>query len=294
MRCSSVHQYNMPSRGVQTLNQGVPRSEAKIVCFVVGCPRSGTTLLSVMLDRHPELAIPPETAFYDDIAPHLARFTRRKEIHELLAGWRRFPELGLNADRVLERCVEVPTSAELLGLLLRLYAQNRSKLLSGEKTPQHLRHVPRILQDFPQASVLCLVRDGRDVALSLSSMPWSSADLSAASQTWLEAVRLSNRMATTYPKRFLEVRYEHLVTHPEKALRAIMGFLGLDFQPAQLCPDNPSGVILARSLEWKGRALGPVDGTRVSRWRSTAEVDQIHFLNKVLGTELDRLGYSAA
>ena len=61
-----------------------------VKCFVVGCPRSGTTLLSVMLDRHSQLAMTPETSFYIEIAPRLED-PRRPPLFELLAGWSRLP-----------------------------------------------------------------------------------------------------------------------------------------------------------------------------------------------------------
>src|SRR5262249_15875857 len=72
-------------------------------CFVVGCSRSGTTRLSVMLDRHSRLAMTPETAFYSEIAPRLEE-PGRPPLHEILAGWYRLPELGLTPQAVVARC----------------------------------------------------------------------------------------------------------------------------------------------------------------------------------------------
>lgn len=69
--------------------------------FIVGCPRSGTTLLSVLLDRHTRLCVPPETAFFDEIAPHLLH--NNETLPEILRDWRRLGELNLDPEMILSR-----------------------------------------------------------------------------------------------------------------------------------------------------------------------------------------------
>ena len=240
-----------------------------------------------MLDRHSEIAVTPETAFYDEIVPNL-RPGDGAHLRQLLGGWTRPAELGLNVDRVVRHCGPDPSPLHLLGGMLELYARDRGKAHCGEKTPQHLRHVPRILADFPNARVLCLLRDGRDVVLSLRSMPWRPENWSAV-DAWLDAVRLSELFAAQYPACFLVVRYEDLVAQPEKTLVSVMDFLGLPFEAGGLVP-GPPDVVLRRSLEWKGLALGPIDRNLAQhRRRSAGDLD---LLNDVLGPVLKRLGYS--
>ncbi len=118
-------------------NAKAPPDPAETVkCFVVGCPRSGTTLLSVMLDRHSQLAMTPETSFYFEIAPRLAE-PERAPLHELLAGWSRLSELGLDPGDVVRRCAGRESAGDVLGAMLELYAQRRGKPHCGEKTPYH-------------------------------------------------------------------------------------------------------------------------------------------------------------
>jgi hypothetical protein len=191
----------------------------------------------------------------------------------------------------VRNCGQTPSAAQLLGSLLDAYARTRLKKRYGEKTPQHLRHVPRILTDFPNTRVLCLIRDGREVALSLWSMPWWADTLQAAAGAWLEAVRLSDAFALQYPACFRTVRYEHLVAFPEETLVSVMGFLGLDFQAGQLVP-SASGVVLRRSAPWKGLALGPIDAARVGHRQQGASPRDLEYLNSVLGPTLRRLEYS--
>ena len=259
--------------------------------FVVGCPRSGTTLLSVMLDRHSGLAITPETAFYDEIAPNLPT-ADEAATRILLAAWSRLPELGLSVDAVIDRIGPVATRPNLLPALLALYAHARGKPRCGEKTPQHLRHTASILADFPDAKVICLLRDGRDVALSLSRMPWWRGGLEGAAAHWLETERRTAELEEAEPVRFLGVRYERLVAGPAAVLTEVMAVVGLGFEAGQLDPEHGSELVLARSLAWKGRALRTVDPGRGAAGRRAASADEIAYLDRVLGPALARRGYA--
>jgi hypothetical protein len=260
--------------------------------FVVGCPRSGTTLLSVLLDRHSELAMTPETAFYDEIAPVMFS-AGPNALRALLAGWSRLPELGLSADEVLERLPERPSRARLLGAVLAGYGAQRGKRYCGEKTPQHLWHVPQILNDFPGARVICMVRDGRDVALSLAAMPWWKEGLEAAAQMWLAAHHRRLIYEANYGQRFLSLRYEDLAAAPGPALKQVMAFLGLRFEPGQLEVKQASGVVLERTRAWKAQALGPVDPECGGRRRLTSGRGDLALLDAMLGEALVGAGYPA-
>jgi hypothetical protein len=260
--------------------------------FIVGCPRSGTTLLSVMLDRHPRLCVPPETAFFDEVAPLLPESGDDGLVLDVLRQWRRLPELKLEPGDVL--CQLPPqqrTPSDVLAAILNLYARAQHKPRCGEKTPQNLWHVPAILRDFPDAKVICMLRDGRDVALSLNAMPWwSPRSLAEAADLWKHSVGLIETFKRQHPGRFKVCRYEDLVASPEDVLSSIMEYLGERFDPRQLQATIPSGVVLPRSMEWKGLALQPVDRERIARRLEAAKEDLDH-LDRALHDELLRHGY---
>lgn len=263
--------------------------------FVVGCSRSGTTLLSVLLDRHSRLCVTPETAFFDEIAPQLAAIHEDQSLLRLLRQWRRLPELRLEPESVLQYLTQQrwqPTAANVLASLLDLYTQGQGKARCGEKTPQHLAHADTILRCFPNAKIICLLRDGREVALSLRAMPWwGSADLQAAADHWKLCLRQMESCMQQYPAQFKVIKFEELVAQPEATLTAVMNFLHERFEPDQLRTDVPSGVVLARSLEWKGQALEAVDSTRISGRRDLASAAEIAFLDQALGDDLRTYGY---
>src|SRR5207253_4289035 len=98
---------------------------------------------------------------------------------------------------------------------------NKRVAAFGEKTPEHTGHLPLIRQVFPEAKILVLYRDGRDVAASLSKMPWSSPNLYVNFLVWLyyhRAVQAANVRA--WPGVHF-ARYEDIVADPEQQLGAI-------------------------------------------------------------------------
>jgi hypothetical protein len=260
--------------------------------FIVGFPRSGTTLLSVLLDRHTRLCVPPETAFFDEVAPSLI-WRNDAILMRVLGRWRRLSELSLEPEMVRQKLGRKRCGAgEVLAAILDLYALSRGKARCGEKTPQHLRHVPTILRHFPDAKVICMLRDGRDAALSLSSMPWwGQQGLVAAAKLWKRYVRLMEKFTRKYSSQFVILRYEDLLVHPEEVLSRIMDYLGEAFEPTQLRAETPSYVVLPRSKDWKGKALQPIDVGSIGRRRSEALASELAFLEETLRDELRRYGY---
>ncbi len=185
-----------------------------------------------------------------------------------------------------------PVAAELLAAILDLYAERAGKPRCGEKTPYHLPYVPAILRLFPDARVICMLRDGRENALSLSSMPWFRGDLRAAARAWIENARLMETFVRRDPQRFLIVRYEALAADPAGTVTKVMDFLGESFEPQQISPAARSEVVLPRSMPWKGQALEAVDTSAVDRRSRNANAEELAFLESSLRDGLVRLGYS--
>ncbi len=274
---------------MKDLTSNLQSDGSKSYLFIVGCPRSGTTLLSVLIDRHSNFAITPETGFFDEILPHLSYRPNDFLRLRLLQKWRRLPELKLKPEEVIDSMnPDAPPAQEMLATILNLYARNNSKARCGEKTPQHLKNVPTILRWFPSARVVCLLRDGRDTALSLYSMPWYKKNLASAGRLWLKSLHLMEKFSALYPEQFFIVGYEELVNHPEAVMNRVMNFLSETYEPRQLCTDVPSNVVLARSLDWKGKALTSV---RSNTEYKTSHPKEYLFLERFLRKELLRYGY---
>src|SRR4051812_15026779 len=159
--------------------------------FVVGCPRSGTTMLQLMLHAHRRIALPPENRFV------LPAYERRHEFGDLrepqnrrdlarwIAGTPQFADLGLDEQQVVDAVVGAPpTLGSAIGTVFRLYAQRFGKPRWGDKRPAYLRHLPELLRLFPDAQIINIMRDGRDCVASLKETPWSSSALPDLVDNW--------------------------------------------------------------------------------------------------------------
>lgn len=262
--------------------------------FIVGCPRSGTSLLAALLDRHSDLAVPPETFLFRDLHPEL--LSRGRLGGDALVDFlqKHWPICALNLDRdaLLERIgSEPPAHRDLFRAILDTYAAKQAKPRWVEKTPVHLFYVPLILAWYPDARVLCVVRDGRDVARSLASVPWTHGDLGFHSLFWTRCARLTTQFGVEYPENFLNVRFEELVSHPEESLREVGAFIQAPFQRDQLVAGRPSDSILEQELEWKAKALAGPDSKRVQAWKREASRRERLVMGIVMGSELQRCGY---
>lgn len=221
--------------------------------FVVGCPRSGTTLLRRMLDVHPGLAMMPrETHFIPRIYERRAGLTAEGEVtpavvEELLAD-RHFAQLGIDRE-ALEQLLtrEEPTPyASLVGRIFDLQGRARGRELVGDKTPGYVRHLRTLNALWPETRFVHLIRDGRDVCLSLLEWrkgprlagrfsTWAEDPVSTTALWWEWHVRLGREDGLSLgPQRYRELRYESLVSNPERECSAVCDFLGVPYDDAML------------------------------------------------------------
>ena len=210
---------------------------------VLGVRRSGTTLLRVMLDRNPALAVPDESYF----VPQLARRHRSAiDVDAFLDDLRRLPTLvewGLSPEAVARRLRPGMTTGEAVAAVFETYAAERGKTRWGDKTPLYMQYLPLLERLFPTARYVHLIRDGRDAALSFLSVPagimtegWGHPrDAAGFACQWATEVRAARALgARVGSGRYLEVRYEALVADPAAELRRICSFAGLDYDDGML------------------------------------------------------------
>ena len=177
--------------------------------FIVGCHRSGTTLLRLLLDSHPHISCGPETGFLTDFAritrdpmwPHLRQYGFPKEY------WHR-------------------KVAELFDSFQSDYACARGKVRWAEKTPNYALHLDYINELFPTCQVLHIIRDGRDVVASHLDR-WGYISAVKATRKWPLYIDRTRRVGARLPAtRHREVRYEDLVGDTEAVMRKLLDFLG--------------------------------------------------------------------
>lgn len=262
--------------------------------LIVGCERSGTTLLSALLARHDQVAIPPETFFFSDV--FFQGFWKRPSLsHEnllkaALAG--RVGEFGLDAQLLLKDFRTRPCSMPaLFQCILENYAKRWQKSQCGEKCILHVFFVPLLKAWFPDARFIGIARDGRDVVRSMMRQPWHPNKLRAKASNWRMKSELLLKYERDYPEHFKLLRYEKLVTDPEATLRELDAYLGLDFEGGQLDPTVRQGVFLKREIGHKGKVSEAVDASRAFAWKDEKRAGELNAMNAIMGETLEHLGY---
>ena len=264
--------------------------------IVLGVRRSGTTLLRVMLDRHPELAVPDESYF----VPQLARRHRGSvDIEAFVEDLRRLPTLvewGLTPESVVRRLAQGMAPGEAVAAIFEAYAAERGKSSWGDKTPLYMQHLPVLERLFPAARFVHLIRDGRDAAVSFVSVPagimtegWGHPrDAAGFACQWATEVRAARALGERVgPGRYLEVRYEALVAEPEAELRGVCAFLGLEYDGAML--DYAGNTASARKEHQQRLNEPPRVGVR--DWRAELAPRDVAAFEAVAGDLLAELGY---
>jgi hypothetical protein len=268
--------------------------------FIVGMPRSGTTLLSSVLDAHSQITITPETHFYTRCHSGKTAVDTRGDVWDRLQQQPGVQDMGVTEEEIeriwdhLDRSSELSKPADLLGALCSTYAERSGAEAWGEKTPDHLAHVPTLLEEFPEAVVLCIVRDPRDVCLSLRDMPWNRSSLLEMAWKWRRYAGLAARYEQAYPNRFRTVTYEDLVSNPEPVLREVLGWLEAPYQEEVLAFHNrDTGPADLEREPWKENIQEPIDSSNKGKWRTQMGPGERWIVQTVTGERLRDWGYSA-
>jgi len=199
--------------------------------FIMGCPRSGTTLVAQILDSHSRVAVYLETNYYPLFRPDLDWYGDLRQASNL----NRLTTNLLEAIRVqgvtppeieeFQKALVAPNFEGVLTTLLHLYARQQGKIRSGEKTPMHYRYLSEILEKFPQSPVIFLMRDPRDTVRSMQKA--FSQSVASATRTWNEAYLHYSQ--SSRPVHL--VRYEDLVQEPFRVVKEMCALLGEPYEP---------------------------------------------------------------
>jgi hypothetical protein len=260
--------------------------------FIVGSPRSGTTFLRYVLDRHPSLSVCGETRFFAEVYKRrwlfgdLANPANRRRLVEQYLSTARIRRLGLDLPGLKEKLLRDATSYRALFTgILEYYAASHGKQRLGEKTPHHAFHAETLCDWYPGAAIIHLVRDPRDVVASLQRMPWAPDSVVSNASMWLLFDRAARRLENYAG--YLLVRYETLVTQPEQELRRICAHVGEDYAPGMLLATEPAPV----SGSVRRLAAGPLTRERLNKWQEQLTAEEVSLVEWIDGRDMQRYGY---
>ncbi|MBE9126145.1 MULTISPECIES: sulfotransferase family protein [unclassified Coleofasciculus] len=208
----------------------------KLPFFIVGCPRSGTSLLQMLMNLHPNIAIPPESHIFERFSGVFANYGDLHKSSNLqlfvkdILHDKRIKEWGLEIS-VAEFCtqIKIVSIKGVVSLLFELYAQKNGKKRWGDKTPQHAMYLKEINKIFPEAKFIHLIRDGRDVAESLKRVPIGPKSIYKIAHRWRKYILAFEEFKqSTDTRNWIEVHYEDLVQNLNSELFKIFDFLEED------------------------------------------------------------------
>jgi hypothetical protein len=275
--------------------------------FIVGAPRSGTTLLAAMLAAHSRLSCGPETHFFrflsqtdasrlceprswpDDAVKFLFSYTvLRKPVPE---------HYGISEEQIYSYLREQPpTVSAILSAITELHMIETGKCRWVEKTPNHMAHVYGIRRYFPKSPIIRILRDPRDVALSIMKAPWEWAP-----RSFLEALMFwrdyDDQSASFFESddNCYSLYYEGLVNSPESELRQLCSFIGEEYEHDMLVTSKSvRNVVTDKDLSWHGNVSAPVDKTRIHVWKTEITQEQNRLAEALIGGRLKTYGYESS
>jgi hypothetical protein len=260
--------------------------------FVVGAPRSGTSLLTVMLDRHPEIVMTPESKLFHDLPRDWRR--RRSIGHEQLIDsflyTTHLSNLRLTKKEVLEDFARFePTYPNYVRCALECYMRKYKKNRVGEKTPQHLWYIPTILEWYPKAKIVWMLRDGRDTVVSLNRL--HRRGIRRSSFYWRTYAVLGLKWEQRYPKKIFRCRFEDLILRTDETLESLCSFLGVNPDQNMVDARIGSDSILDSEYGFKRQALAVVDSGKIGEYKRSTTQHERWIMASIMERILVRLGY---
>lgn len=269
--------------------------------FFVGTPRSGTSLISQIIGNHPGIAVPYESYFYKTFVPWLrhygdlgARRNRERLVRDILQtdvlrNW--LPRVDRQA--ALER-IEANGRFDFGGIvagIMEAWCRGQGKRRWGEKTPAHLFLADRILEDFPQAQFIHIVRDGRDVAVSWKKAVFGPKHVYSAALRWLEVLEAAHELEEKLgPAQYFELRYEDLLRDAEMTVRRICDFLGEEYSAGML-KFYRSQEGYPTDARNDANLAKPIMAGNAEKWRRALSPRELRIFEAVAWKELEAHGY---
>ena len=281
--------------------------------FIVGCPRSGTTLLRHILMAHPQITITPEShwipIWFEERRGLTPEGMVTPELIDLLLDHPRFARLRIRREQLaglMGNGHPLSYSAFVTGIL-DLYGRRKHKLLVGTKTPQYVRRMRTLHSLWPRAHFVHLIRDGRGVWLSVANWSktpqtrlarlstWKDDPVSTTALWWESNVRQGRESGKSLgPGLYYEVRYECLVARPQEECSALCTFLGVPYDEAMLRfhEGHKRSDLTSRGkgnwLPWRPVVTGLRD------WRTQMSSDDVERFEAIAGDLLNELAYPRA
>jgi len=265
--------------------------------FVGACARSGTTFLGSMLGTHSACIATPESKFTVDLYRELMSRSPDLDVGAILAQVKRrqdFKKWGVKVDFPADsEAVPIAGYPDLIKWLVRVYASQSGKpdyAFWIDHTPSNIVYASLLLDLFPEAKLIHLIRDGRAVAASVMQLEWGPNTPHAAAYWWINRVAHGLAVESSFGSdRVMRVRYEDLVLDPHSTLQGLCDFLQVEYEPNMV---TGTGFRVPKQIA----AIHPYVGTapntsRIYAWQNRLTQRQIEIFEAIAGQFLLCFGY---
>lgn len=258
--------------------------------FVIGSQRSGTSFLYRLIQKYLKIGFGRDNGLFVRKMKMLDYYGDLKNdanLRRLLTDIlnepdvkRRFPELEIDVDAFISQMDE-RTYPELVRRFYAEWAYLKGANRWGGKTPDYSIYTAELLELFPDAKFVHIIRDGRDVALSLFRLDWGAKSPIVAAKHWKERVEAACNFGRTLDdSQYLEIRYEHLVQFPEEIFENLIHFLDWEDDRYKIIDQFNRGIV------------GKVRRDNFNKWKMQMSRRHIRAFEQVAGDLLKRLGYN--
>jgi glycosyltransferase involved in cell wall biosynthesis len=241
-----------------------------------------------------------ESQVFNLLEPRFGDLRVAHNRRKLLAAWKNsslFAKTGLEAGQVEEQVMaNCENAGDFLRIVMDLMARKQGVERWAESTPDHLLALPRIKQTIPNALVIHIIRDGRDVALSLEKQQWirpfpwdHGKELLTAAAYWGWIVNRGRALGQALGNDYKEVRYEDLIVDPRTTLAEVGQFIGQDLDYEQIQRVGIGSVSRPNSSFDGDKQSGKFHP--VARWKKALSGQQLAQVEGLIGQTLDQLGY---
>ena len=260
--------------------------------FIVGPPRSGTTTMRLALNSHPRIAVPEESAFFSDFWRRKNRWEWTKIVDAFIDRCARFllPPIDLTEEAVYLRQLNEPDYGLLLSLPLQSWAHIMGKERWGEKTPNHIFYADAIVDLFPNARTVVMMRDPRSTVASMNAYLFLTNDTTFNAKVWRDAGTIGRRQVQRHVPagQRLDVKYEDLILDPQRVLEKVCSFIGEDFHPDMLSFYKTSADYA--DTTGSSRLHEPISGDPEA-WRTRLTEKQVAIIEAVCRRPMKEQGY---
>jgi len=269
--------------------------------FIVGVGRSGTTLIQSMLNAHKDIAFTPETHFLRNYIGNISVNKKlvKNDVNYIINKINNDENLkrtDMNLNEIINLIVKKGefNLVEFYKKLLKNYAKARNKSMIGDKDPKNIEYLHDIKRIFPNAYIVHIIRDPRDVVVSRMKAEWSRdrnflTHVIAYREQLHKGIRDGKKL---FGNHYFELFYEDLIEYPEKTLKKVCKYLNISYDSGMLhFNEKADKIIKGKERQWKENCFKPVISNNKNKWKNKLNRHQVLLVENICNKSFRNFGY---